>query len=163
MKQMKFWKSILMMFVVFILASCSQDDDAFDTNNLSGTWEQVYEKGVVSEGYIQYTFTPETPSFGFCSIHTYDVFAGDTTYQRAYKVTNEGRRLIIFELLYGGIPETQEWDILKLSTNKMAWCLVGNLDIIQNFKKVIGNLQSSPTPRFQGVMGSSPMKSKFFQ
>ena len=29
---------------------------------LAGTWQQVYDEGVVAEGYVRYTFTPAFPS-----------------------------------------------------------------------------------------------------
>ena len=41
----------------------------------------VYDKGVVAEGYMQYTFTPGKPAnVGECTTHVYDVFIGDTTF-----------------------------------------------------------------------------------
>ena len=70
-----------MMLAAFSLTSCSSDDnEEFLMDQLSGTWEQVYDEGVVAEGYVQYTFTPGKPAtVGECTIHVYDVFTGDTT------------------------------------------------------------------------------------
>ena len=93
-------------------------------------------EGVVSEGYVQYTFTPKTPSTaGECAIRMYDVFAGDTTFVRDYALT-EDRHLAIYIGQYGGTPPAiQEYDVRRLSTASMTWQLVGS-DVVLNFKKV---------------------------
>ena len=73
MKTMKLWRMTWIMLAVLSLASCSSDDDDYDVNNLVGTWLQVYEEGVVTEGYVEYTFTPGVPSTsGDCDIHVHD-------------------------------------------------------------------------------------------
>ena len=100
-----------MLLVVGLLASCSNDDESFNAEQLGGTWEQVYDEGVVAEGYVEYTFVPQSPTGGHCTIHVYDVFAGDTTLLRAYAMVEEGRRLYIFEEMYGGNPKTLEYAI----------------------------------------------------
>ena len=126
------------MLAALSLASCSSDDEEeFLMDQLSGTWEQVYDEGVVAEGYVQYTFTPGTPSTcGDCTIYVYDVFTGDRTVLRTYMVTDHGRRLVIFEGQYGGTPsELNEYDVLRLSAKEMAWHLIGS-DVVLNFKKV---------------------------
>ena len=131
------WRIALAMLAAFSLASCSGDDDEdFLIDQLSGTWEQVYDKGVVAEGYVQYTFTPGKPAtVGQCTIHVYDVFAGDTTFVRDYALT-EDRHLAIYTGQYGGAPlEIQEYDVRRLSTADMTWQLVGS-DVVLNFKKV---------------------------
>ena len=133
MKTMKIWRLAFAMLAAFSLASCSSDDDeVFQTEQLTGTWEQVYDKGVVAEGYVQYTFTPGiSATAGKCTIHVYDVFAGDTTFVRDYVLT-EDRHLAI----YGDTPlELQEYDIQRLSAKDMSWHLSGS-DVVLNFKKV---------------------------
>ena len=125
------------MLAAFSLASCSSDDDEeFLMDQLSGTWEQVYDKGVVSEGYVQYTFTPGKPATGGeCTIYVYDVFAGDTTYVRDYALT-EDRHLAIYSGQYGTTPsEIYEYDVKRLSAKAMTWHLT-NSDVVLNFKKV---------------------------
>ena len=125
------------MLAAFSLASCSSDDDEeFLMDQLAGTWEQVYDEGVVAEGYVQYTFTPGKPATGGeCTIHVYDVFAGDTTFVRDYALT-EDRHLAIYIGQYGGTPpEIQEYDGQKLSAKTMTWHLT-NSDVVLNFKKV---------------------------
>ncbi len=121
------------MLAAFSLASCSSDDDEeFLMDQLAGTWEQVYDEGVVAEGYVQYTFTPGKPATGGeCTIHVYDVFAGDTTFVRDYALT-EDRHLAIY---IGTPPEIQEYDVQKLSAKTMTWHLT-NSDVVLNFKKV---------------------------
>ena len=137
MKTMKIWRNIFVMLAAFSLASCSSDDDEeFLIDQLSGTWEQVYDEGVVSEGYVQYTFTPGTPAtVGECTIHVYDVFAGDTTFVRDYALT-EDRHLAIYNGQDGDTSmEIQEYDVRRLSTTGMTWQLAGS-DVILNFNKV---------------------------
>ena len=137
MKTMKIWRLAFVMLAAFSLASCSSDDDeVFQTDQLTGTWEQVYDKGVVAEGYVQYTFTPGIPATaGKCTIHVYDVFAGDTTFVRDYVLT-EDRHLAIYEGQHDGTSmEMQEYDVQRLSAAGMTWHLVDS-DVVLNFKKV---------------------------
>ena len=125
------------MLAAFSFASCSSDDDEeFLMDQLAGTWEQVYDEGVVAEGYVQYTFTPGKPAtVGECTIHVYDVFAGDTTFVRDYALT-EDRYLAIYNGQDAGTSmEIQEYDIRRLSTTGMTWQLAGS-DVVLNFKKV---------------------------
>ena len=134
---MKIWRIAFAMLAAFSLASCSSDDEEeFQIDKLTGTWEQVYDKGVVSEGYVQYTFTPGKPAtVGECTIHVYDVFAGDTTFVRDYVLT-EDRHLAIYEGQHDGTSmELQEYDVQRLSAKDMSWHISGS-DVILNFKKV---------------------------
>ena len=135
MKGMKIWKVVFVMLATLTLASCSNDDEEFQIDQLAGTWLQVYDEGVVAEGYVKYTFAPGVPSTsGHCTIHVYDVFVGDTTIQRSYAISDDNRRLFIFKTLYGGSPETQEYDIQRISAKGMTLHLVGS-DVVMNFKK----------------------------
>ena len=137
MKTKKIWKIAFATLAAFSLASYSSDDDVeFQSNQLTGTWEQVYDEGVVAEGYVQYTFTPGMPATaGKCTIHVYDVFAGDTTFVRDYVLTGD-RHLAIYIGQYGGTPpEIQEYDVQRLSAKDMTWHLSGS-DVVLNFKKV---------------------------
>ena len=135
MKTMKLWRMTWIMLAVLSLASCSSDDDDYDVNNLVGTWLQVYEEGVVTEGYVEYTFTPGVPSTsGDCDIHVHDALAGDTTIHRGY-VLNDNHQLVIFEPMYGGTPELETWNIKKLNSSTMSWERADRSDIIYNFKR----------------------------
>ena len=140
MKTMKIWRIAFAMLAAFSLASlasCSSDDDEeFLMDQLSGTWEQVYDEGVVAEGYVQYTFTPGKPAtVGQCTIHVYDVFAGDTTFVRDYALT-EDRHLAIYSGQYGATPsEIQKYEVRRLSTAGMTWQLSGS-DVVLDFRKV---------------------------
>ena len=136
MKDMKIWRVAFVMLAALTLVSCSNDDEELQIDQLAGTWLQVYDEGVVAEGYVKYTFAPGVPSTsGLCTIHVYDVFAGDTTIQRSYVMSDDNRRLYIFEELYGGSPETQEYDIQRISAKEMTLHPVGS-DMVMNFKKV---------------------------
>ena len=135
MKDMKIWKVVFVMLAALTLVSCSNDDEEFQIDQLAGTWLQVYDEGVEAEGYVKYTFTPGVPSTGgSCTIHLYDVFAGDTTIQRSYVIRDDNRRLFIFEALWGGIPKTQEYDIQRISAKRMTLHLIGS-DVVMNFRK----------------------------
>lgn len=137
MRTIKMWRLAFVMFVALFLTSCISDNDDLLIDQLAGTWQQVYDEGVVAEGYVQYTFTPGIPSTsGDCTIYSYDVFAGDTTILRNYALIDNGRRLTIFKGQYGGTPsEVQEYDIQRLSAKGMTWHLIGS-DVVLNFKKV---------------------------
>jgi len=136
MKTMKIWSIAFAMLAALTLASCSSDDGELQTALLAGSWEQVYDKGVVAEGYVQYTFTPGTPpTGGRCAIYSYDVFTGDTVIQRDYALTDNGRRLTIFKGQYGGAPsDVNEYEVVSLSGKRMTWLLMGS-DVILNFKR----------------------------
>ena len=137
METMKIRRLAFAMLAAFSFASCSSDDDEeFLMDQLAGTWEQVYDEGIVTEGYVQYTFTPGKPAtVGECTIHVYDVFAGDTTFVRDYALT-EDRYLAIYNGQDAGTSmEIQEYDVRRLSTTGMSWQLAGS-DVVLNFKKV---------------------------
>ena len=130
MRTRKIWRITLAMLAAFSLASCGSDDEDFDANNLVGTWQKVYDKGVVSEGYVEYTFSDN----GDCDIYASDVFAGDTTIHRAYML-KDNRQLIIYEPMYGGTLESQTWNIRKLGNSTMSWEMADRPDIIYNFER----------------------------
>ena len=56
MNTMKIWRWAFMMLAALTLSSCSDDDD-YDVNNLAGTWQRVYDEGVMDVGIVQYTFS----------------------------------------------------------------------------------------------------------
>ena len=130
MTTMKIWRIAFAMLAAFSLASCSSDNDDFDANNLVGTWQKGYDKGVVSEGYVEYTFSDN----GDCDIYASDVFAGDTTIHRGYML-KDNRQLIIYEPMYGGTLEFQTWNIRKLGNSTMSWEMADRSDIIYNFER----------------------------
>ena len=122
----------LAVLATFSLASCSSDDEDFDANNLAGTWQKVEDEGVVSEGYVEYTFSAN----GDCDIYVYDVFAGDTTIDRGYML-KDNRQLIIYKPMYGGTPKSQTWNIRKMGSGTMSWEMADHPDIIYNFKRAV--------------------------
>ncbi len=142
MKKMKYYVAIMFVLSVFPLVSCNNDNEVFNSNNLVGTWQRIYDEGVISEGFVHYTFIPEDAVAGDCDIYCYDVFAGDTTFHLSYWFDNEKRRLTIFEPRYGEasstdslIWPTQIWDIQKLTTDRMTSIVAGS-DVVLNFERI---------------------------
>lgn len=136
MRTMKLWRLAIIMLAAFSLVSCSNDDDdKLNINLLAGKWKRVYDEGVVSEGYVYYIFTPgETPDRGDCDILSSDVFGGDFFNERAYMLTENGHRLCIFKKSFGGNPEAQYYDILRLTGNHLTLRITDS-DILLNFEK----------------------------
>lgn len=136
MRTMKLWRLAIIMLAAFSLVSCSNDDDdKLNINLLAGKWKRVYDEGVVSEGYVYYIFTPsKTPDRGDCDILSSDVFGGDFFNERAYMLTENGHRLCIFKKTFGGNPEAQYYDILRLTGNHLTLRITDS-DILLNFEK----------------------------
>ena len=136
MRTMKLWRLAIIMLAAFSLVSCSNDDDdKLNINLLAGKWKRVHDEGVVSEGYVYYIFTPsETPDRGDCDILSSDVFGGDFFNERAYMLTENGHRLCIFKKTFGGNPEAQYYDILRLTGNHLT-LRITDFDILLNFEK----------------------------
>lgn len=136
MRTMKLWRLAIIMLAAFSLVSCSNDDDdKLNINLLAGKWKRVYDEGVISEGYVYYIFTPgETPDRGDCDILSSDVFGGDFFNERAYMLTENGHRLCIFKKTFGGNPEAQYYDILRLTGNHLTLRITDS-DILLNFEK----------------------------
>ncbi len=136
MRTMKLWRLAIIMLAAFSLVSCSNDDDdKLNINLLAGKWKRVYDEGVVSEGYVYYIFTPgETPDRGDCGILSSDVFGGDFFNERAYMLTENGHQLCIFKKTFGGNPEAQYYDILRLTRNHLTLRITDS-DILLNFEK----------------------------
>ncbi len=136
MRTMKLWRLAIIMLAAFSLVSCSNDDDdKLNINLLAGKWKRVYDEGVVSEGYVYYIFTPgETPDRGDCDILSSDFFGGVFFDERAYMLTENGHRLCIFKKTFGGNPEAQYYDILRLTGNHLT-LRITDFDILLNFEK----------------------------
>ena len=132
MKTMKLYLIATAMLAAPFLASCSNEDEDYDASNLVGTWLRDYDKGVVSEGYVEYTFSRD----GECDIHVFDVFAGDTTIHRGYKL-RDNRQLLIYEPTYGGASRHETWNIKKLDSSTMSWERTDHPDIIYNFRRAV--------------------------
>ena len=136
MRTMKLWRIAIIMLAAFSLVSCSNDDDdKLNINLLAGKWKRVYDEGVISEGYVYYIFTPgETPDRGDCDILSSDFFGGEFFNERAYMLTENGHRLCIFKKTFGGNPEAQYYDILRLTGNHLTLRITDS-DILLNFEK----------------------------
>ena len=136
MRTMKLWRLAIIMLAAFSLVSCSNDDDdKLNINLLAGKWKRVYDEGVISEGYVYYIFTPgETPDRGDYDILSSDFFGGVFFDERAYMLTENGHRLCIFKKTFGGNPEAQYYDILRLTGNHLTLRITDS-DILLNFEK----------------------------
>ena len=136
MKTMKIWRIAFAMLAAFSLASCSSDDDeVFQAEQLTGTWEQVYDKGVVAEGYVQYTFHQQSANNGTVDIFTSDWAAGDTTVYRIYTVTDAGHLQISPKPDDTSVALTVDCDIRRLTSTQMIWNKPGTNEEISRFKK----------------------------
>ena len=134
MKQMKYLNVLLLALLVFSFASCGDDD--FDLAYLAGKWIQVSDEGDAIDGYVYYTFTPKTDRTGYCVIEVYDVFMGKNEYEREFKLSKDGKHITLFKEMYGGDPEEQSYDIIKLTSERLTWSMTGHPDIVQNFDRV---------------------------
>ena len=138
MKTMKFWRNILVMTAAMLsLASCSSDDnDMFEPNNLSGTWECVWDEGVMDAGNELYTFIPESSSNGKIEISFYVWPSGDATLYRNYVVDNSGHLIISLIDPQSDTQGRVEYDIRKLSSNEMVWLKTNSNEEIVRFKRI---------------------------
>lgn len=111
---------LVCMLSLFAASSCSDDDDTVDMSQLSGSWERTYPKDVVAEGFVVYTFKPSTAT---CEIFVYDALAAkDTTQVKSYYVSDDNHEITIFDNICDDQPHiTDQWQILKLTHNKMVW------------------------------------------
>ena len=123
MKTMKLWRIAFVMLAAFSLTSCSNDDDndVYEAAELGGTWQKVYEEGVVDAGMVQYTFRPQSANNGTVDIFTSDWAAGDTTVYRIYDTS---------------VTLTVDCDIRRLTSTQMIWNKPGTNEEISRFKKV---------------------------
>ena len=138
MKTMKFLRNILVMTVAMLsLASCSSDDnDMFEPSNLSGTWERVWDEGVMDAGNELYTFIPESSTNGKIEISFYVWPSGDATLYRNYVVNNSGHLIISLVEPQSDTQGRVEYDIRILNNNEMIWLKTNSNEEIIRFKKV---------------------------
>ena len=134
---MKFWRIAFMMLAAFSLASCSSDDnDMFEPSNLSGTWERVWDEGVMDAGNELYTFIPESSTNGKIEISFYVWPSGDATLYRNYVVNNSGHLIISLVEPQSDTQGRVEYDIRILNNNEMIWLKTNSNEEIVRFKKV---------------------------
>ena len=134
---MKFWRIAFMMLAAFSLASCSSDDnDMFEPSNLSGTWERVWDEGVMDAGNELYTFIPESSTNGKIEISFYVWPSGDATLYRNYVVNNSGHLIISLVEPQSDTQGRVEYNIRILNNNEMIWLKTNSNEEIVRFKKV---------------------------
>ena len=134
MKPMKYLNVLLLVLFVFSFSSCGDDD--IEISSLAGKWIKVYDEGVATDGYVYYTFTQKTERTGFVLIEVSDAFAGDSQYEREFALSKDYKQITIFKLMYGGDPETQTYNIIRLNSKRLTWSLDGHSDIEENFEKI---------------------------
>ncbi len=65
MRKLKFLGFILLLFTLFSMASCGDDDvKSFDSNKLEGIWKQVFDSRIQDADVVKYVFYPETSYSG---------------------------------------------------------------------------------------------------
>ena len=138
MKTMKLWRIAFMMLAAFSLASCSSDDDkdVYEAAELDGTWQKVYDEGVVDAGVVQYTFHPQSANNGTVNIYTSNWAAGDTTVYRIYTLTDVGHLQISPKPNDASVALTVDCDIRCLTSTQMIWNKPSTNEEIAKFKKM---------------------------
>ena len=138
MKTMKLWRIAFMMLAAFSLASCSSDDDnnVYEAAELGGTWQKVYDDGIVDAGMVQYTFHPQSANNGTVDLFTSDWAAGDTTVYRIYTVTDAGHLQISPKPDDTSVALTVDCDIRRLTSTQMIWYNTDSNEELARFKKI---------------------------
>ena len=91
---------LAMVLLVAGLCACEKEEPV-NPDFLPGHWSKVFPEGVVTEGSVCWTFRED----GVLHVRVYDVFSGDHETDYAYRVEADGRRLTIWEPMYGGDPD----------------------------------------------------------
>jgi hypothetical protein len=136
---MKPWRIAFVMTAAMLsLASCSSDDDedVYEAAQLGGTWQKVYDEGIVDAGLVQYTFHPQSANNGTVDILTFDWFASDTTVYRIYTVTDAGHLHISPKPDDTSVALTVDCDIRRLTNTQMIWNKPGTDEEMSRFKKL---------------------------
>ena len=61
MRKLKFLGFVLILFTLFSLASCGDDDvKSIDSSKLEGIWTQVFDSRIQDASVVKYVFYPET-------------------------------------------------------------------------------------------------------
>lgn len=138
MKTVKIWRLAFAMLIAFSLVSCSSDDEDYNVNNLTGTWERVYDEGVQDAGTEQYTFFPESPTIGRIELYvkSWPDVKQETT-DLNYVVGHTGHMNIFTGKKYDDKSKVYgEYDIHKLSSTEMIWYRTDSNEELARFKKI---------------------------
>ena len=128
----------LAMLAALSLASCSSDDEDYNVNNLTGTWERVYSEGIQDAGTEQYTFFPESSTSGRIELYvnSWPDFKQETI-DLNYVVGHTGHMNIFTGKKHDGQSKVYgEYDIHKLSSSEMIWYRTDSNEELARFKKV---------------------------
>ena len=151
MRKLKFLGFILILFTLFSLASCSDDDvKSFDSSKLEGIWTQVFDSRIQDASVVKYVFYPETSS----SVVKY-VFYPETSYSgriELYKSNWPDEGWTVTDLHYR-VGETAHMNIFtgkehdgktkiyiecgirKLTKTEMVWYKTDSKEEMARFKK----------------------------
>ena len=138
MKTLRIWRFTFAMLAVLLLVSCNSGDEDYNVNNLTGTWERVYDKGVQEAGTEQYTFFPESSTAGRIELYvkSWPDFKQETT-DINYVVGYTGHMIIFTGREHNGKSKLYgEYDIHKLSSTEMIWYRTDSNEELARFKKI---------------------------
>lgn len=109
------------MFIVYLFTTaCSKDDEPLAFNNIVGSWTKQYPEGVQTEGFIEWTFF----NTGELNIRVYDVFAGDSSTEYEYDLSEENKSITISGNITNSEGELVHdkfavYDIIKLTKKEL--------------------------------------------
>lgn len=117
--------SLLPVALVLLLAlsSCSLFD--LQQDSILGTWSREYPEGVVTEGFVNWTFDDES----LLTVRSYDVFAGDHSFVYFYSLEEDGTSLYIREASFCGINGGIIYDV-KECTHKRLVLKLGRVESV---------------------------------
>lgn len=112
--EIKDYSGILLLFLCMLDRTSCDKDGEIDINQLVGTWDKVYEPGVVAEGGVEYTFNADKT----CQIYIYDILSDhQVTENYTYIISYDDRLLTI----YDGDKYIKQYHITKLTSKDMHW------------------------------------------
>ena len=133
---MNILRTAFIMLTALCLAACG-DDDEFNTSNLAGTWERIWDKNITDAGTERYTFFPETPTTGRIELYTNDWATGESTTDLNYVVGYTGHMNIFSGKEHDGSSKiVGEYDIHTLTSTKMVWYRTDSDEELARFRKV---------------------------
>ena len=126
------------MLAAFTLISCSSDDDeTFDVSNLGGTWERIWDSGVMDSGTERYTFIPESSTTGRIELYVKGWPDIEESKDLNYVIGHTGHINIFTGKIHDGESTVfGEYDIHKLSNSEMTWYRTDSNEELARFKRV---------------------------
>ena len=138
MKKLKFLGFILILFTLFSLASCGDDDvKSIDSSKLEGIWTQVFDSRIQDASVVKYVFYPETSYSGRIELYTSNwPDEGWTVTDLHYRVGETAHMNIFTGKEHDGKTRIYiECDIHKLTKTEMVWYKTDSKEEMARFKK----------------------------